>query len=116
MSDLIEKANKIIYLVDTHGEPSRCRVKNCETCTLIKELRDEIGKKGIRGQDGPITQKPRYVYICESDGITKRFYKLNDVIAFLESSRMTVVKYMKTKGKINGFTITRKLFELEETE
>lgn len=116
MHDLIETADKIIDLVDEHGELYSCKVKNCETCSLIKELRDEIGKKGIRGQDGPITQKPRYVYICESDGITKRFYKLNDVIDFLESSRMTVIKYMKTKGKINGFTITRKLFELEETE
>lgn len=114
MSDLIIKANKIIYLVDKHGEPNECDVKNCKTCKEIKKLRDEIGKKGTRGENGPIVQKPRYVYICKSDDMTKRFYKLNDVISFLKSSRMTVIKYMKTKGKINGFTITRKLFELEE--
>lgn len=120
MSDLIEKANKIIHLVDTHGEPSRCRVKNCETCTLIKELRDEIGRDE-RKSDGMAQREPsggckgKYIYVVSKDGKevarVGSTYKVAEIIG-INASHITYM--VRNDRPSRGYEVKRYLKDLEE--
>lgn len=128
MSDLIIKANKIISLVDTHGEPSRCRVKNCETCRLIKELRDEIGRderkntkvvkpktNGMARRETSGGCKGKYIYIVSKDGKevarVGSTYKVAEIIG-INASHIT---YMVKKNRPSrGYEVKRYLKDLEE--
>lgn len=42
---LIYVVNKIDELIDQHGQPSLCQLKNCVTCNKINELRSMISEK-----------------------------------------------------------------------
>lgn len=128
MSDLIIKANKIICLVDKHGEPSRCRVKNCETCTLIKELRDEIGRdkrknaKVVNSKTDGMAQretsggcKGKYIYIVSKDGKevarVGSTYKVAKIIG-IHASHITYM--VRNDRPSRGYEVKRYLKELEE--
>ena len=128
MSDLIVKANKIICLVNEHGEPSRCRVKNCEKCRLIKELRNEIGKdkrknaKVVKNKANGMAKretsggcKGKYIYIVSKDGKevarVSSTYKVAEIIG-INASHIT---YMVKKNRPSrGYEVKRYLKELEE--
>ena len=128
MSDLIEKANKIIYLVDTHGEPNECNVKNCKTCTLIKELRDEIGRdkrknaKVIKPKTNGMAQrepsggcKGKYIYIVSKGGKevarVGSTYKVAEIIGINASYVTFMVRNDKSS---RGYEVKRYLKDLEE--
>lgn len=128
MSDLIVKANKIIYLIDKHGEPSRCKLKNCETCTLIKELRNEIGKDKrknanvVKSKTNGMAQretsggcKGKYIYIVSEDGKevarVGSTYKVAEIIG-INASHITYM--VKNNRPSRGYEVERYLKELEE--
>lgn len=128
MSDLIIKANKIICLVDKHGEPNKCRVKNCETCKEIKELRDEIGRdkrknaKVVNSKADGMAQressggcKGKYIYVVSKDGKevarVGSTYKVAEIIGI----RASHITYMVKKNRPSrGYEVKRYLKDLEE--
>lgn len=128
MADLIDIANKIIYLVDKHGEPNDCKLKNCETCRLIKELRDEIGRderknaKVVKPKTNGMAQrepsggcKGKYIYIVSKNGKevarVGSTYKVAEIIGINAS----YVTYMVRNDKPSrGYEVTRYLKDVEE--
>lgn len=127
MSDLIIKANKIICLVDKHGEPSRCRANNCETCKEIKKLRNEIGrdkrknakvikpKKGLAQREMSGGCKGKYIYIVSKDGKevarVGSTYKVAEIIG-INASHITYM--VKNNRPSRGYEVERYLKEFEE--
>lgn len=127
MSDLIEKANKIIYLVDKHGEPNKCNVKNCKTCKEIKKMRGEIGrdkrknakvikpKKGLAQREPSGGCKGKYIYIVSKGGKevarVGSTYKVAEIIG-INASYVTFM--VRNDKKSRGYEVKRFLKDLEE--
>lgn len=127
MSDLIIKANKIICLVDTHGEPSECRKKYCKTCKEIKKLRNEIGrdkrknakvikpKKGLAQRESSGGCKGKYIYVVSKDGKevarVGSTYKVAEIIG-INASHITYM--VRNDRPSRGYEVKRFLKDLEE--
>lgn len=127
MSDLIIKANKIICLVDTHGEPNKCRVKNCKTCKEIKKIRNDIGrdkrknakvikpKKGLAQREPSGGCKGKYIYVVSKDGKevarVGSTYKVAEIIG-INASYVTLM--VQNDKKSRGYEVTRYLKDVEE--
>ena len=113
MSDLIGKANKIIYLVDTHGEIVDCKVKKCGTCRLIKELRDEIGKDCSKMKY--CGRRKTYIYtIWKGEKIVSHHDTMLEVSLAIGCSKSGIRYMLENELSKNGLTVTRELNELEE--
>jgi len=112
MADLIDTANRITDLVDSHGEIADCKVEKCATCNLIKELRVELG-----GEEAKKVPLSKFIYVVYKDGKEiSRLSSSRKVSELINVAQRTVLNMAEGKYAKNGYRVEKLIRELEENE
>mgnify|MGYP006969644372 CR=1 FL=1 len=98
--------DRVLYLVEHHGELGTCGISTCAICDEIKEAR--IMYTGTDTVKVTQIKKPEFEYtVISENGKTKLVYSLKDVSRYIKAADASVLRVLNTRETHNGFTVDR---------
>lgn len=104
--ELLYVYNKILALLDEHGDINDCKVVDCKTCEEIERNRAKLaGKQYVKTAKGKYIRAVKKYTVINENGRPKIFYNFKDVVSYMSAGQKAVREVLNTGRSHNGFTV-----------
>lgn len=104
--ELLYVYNKILELLDEHGDINDCKVADCKTCEEIERNRAKLaGKQYVKTAKGKYIRAVKKYTVINENGRPKIFYNFKDVVSYMSAGQKAVREVLNTGRSHNGFTV-----------
>lgn len=104
--ELLYVYNKILELLDEHGDINDCKVADCKTCEEIERNRAKLtGTQYVKTAKGKYVRAVKKYTVINENGRPKTFYNFKDVLSYMSAGQKAVREVLNTGRSHNGFTV-----------